>query len=63
MMTRKDFVLIAAALSDARGTAVTPSKLENDTIHEIYVSALADRLAEANPHFDRERFVFAARGG
>lgn len=46
-MTRKDYVLIAAALREAR-TVAEAARL------------LADQLAQDNPRFDRERFLKAA---
>lgn len=56
-MTRKDYVLIAAALRAARppGTALLAR------CHQADCDALviADRLAGDNPRFDRERFLKA----
>ena len=48
-MTRKDYVLIAEALRDARG-------LDDLGLRSVAVS-MADRLEEDNPRFDREKFL------
>ena len=65
-MTRKDYILIAAALKEAReaikekepdGTAEFEALLDG----VAYVAAyLSDALGRANPCFDRERFLRAA---
>lgn len=56
-MTRKDYILIAAALRDARQANSTAA-------HEIAISdaafILARSLANDNPRFDRARFLAAA---
>ncbi len=49
-MTRKDYVLIAAALNSCAQGA------DKSTV----VYQLADALARDNPRFDRERFLKAA---
>ncbi len=59
-MTRKDYVLIAEALKNARpdphGTTI--SRHRYDGWH-VSACALADALANDNPRFDRERFLKA----
>ena len=46
-MTRKDFVLIAEALVEAKANI-------------IQVNIIAKALKKTNPRFDRDRFVLAA---
>lgn len=63
-MTRKDYVLIAAALREAR-IAVRekePEESHRDLLDGIAYAAdyLADALGQGNPRFDRERFLAAA---
>jgi len=59
-MTRKDYVLIAAALREARSNYSLP----NVAIYHNGIDNAAHRLADAlgrdNPRFDRERFLDAA---
>lgn len=58
-MTRKDYVLLAAALREAR-VEVTSNELY--TVFKGWkraVDALADALAKDNPRFDRDRFLAA----
>jgi hypothetical protein len=62
-MTRKDYILIAAALKEARAqTPVTDNinhtfeLLGNSTAARV----IAHALAKDNPRFDRERFLEAA---
>lgn len=57
-MTRKDFEAIAAILRDhipVQGEAV-------DITHADLTSDLADYFKDANPRFDRARFILAANG-
>lgn len=54
VMTRKDFELIAGVLA-----SLDPDVLTNEQ-HQWIAEAFADRLAETNPNFDRERFMAAA---
>ena len=58
-MTRKDYILIAAALRDARTYAAQHPEQFAD-VGVTIVHTLADRLANDNPRFDRERFLKAA---
>lgn len=58
-MTRKDYVLIAAALKDAR--ASTPEA--NHVGVDVAASNIAHALARDNPRFDRARFLKAAGVG
>jgi len=55
-MTRKDYILIAAALANER----TPFMVEHHkyALDNIALT-LADALATTNPRFDRERFLKA----
>ncbi len=61
-MTRKDYVLIAAALRDTLLIdCPTESYLQGaKAAHVSAVTRLADSLARDNPRFDRERFLKAA---
>ena len=54
-MTKKDFILIAAALK-----ATQPSYAARAQVaHDITINAIADALATTNPLFDRARFLAA----
>lgn len=56
-MTRKDYVLIAAALADAKlHRAVRPDAIIQ---HSTDCNYLAAALSQDNPRFDRERFLKA----
>jgi hypothetical protein len=64
-MTRKDYVLIAAALKDARPIPKHElyaldhnERLCADTYRNV-ARSIADALAKDNPRFDRERFLTA----
>jgi len=64
-MTRKDYVLIAAALKAARdGYDYIPAlEFEGSPIETALndaAGAIAAALARDNPRFDRERFLKAA---
>lgn len=65
-MTRKDYVLLAAALKGAYGEASSPHPhAAHDALGRhagvtIAVVRLADALGRDNPRFDRERFLKAA---
>ena len=52
-MTRQDFQLIADVLSD-------PTLHLQGSKQRALASRFADKLAETNPRFDRERFMRAA---
>ncbi len=56
-MTRKDYVLIAAALRDALKYCETDNQARGV---QRAVGALAVALASDNAQFDRQRFVTAA---
>ena len=56
-MTRKDYVLIAAALKDARPYAA--NQTASDVLANVAAN-LADMLKRENPRFDRTRFMAAA---
>lgn len=53
-MTRKDYVLLAAAIKAA---SAAPGYAERNA---FVAHAIADALARENPRFDRERFLRAA---
>lgn len=53
-MTRKDYVLIASAIREAR--------VSQDVDRENMAGAIAVKLAEDNPRFDREIFLLACLG-
>ena len=66
-MTRKDFILIAAALKAAGLEAASPHPVFSSAPahnrllgRDICAVRLADALARDNPRFDRERFLKAA---
>lgn len=52
-MTRKDYILIAAALKQAY------DHMPDSCVHNMYVDYIADALAQDNPRFDRARFLAA----
>jgi hypothetical protein len=54
-MTRKDYILIAAALK-----AVPTHPDTHARTHELAALELVWRLQQDNPRFDRERFLRAA---
>lgn len=59
MMTRTDYIQIAAILTETRGWARDRANTQ-PTIDHI-TRELADLMAASNPHFDRKRF-YAATG-
>lgn len=61
-MTRKDYILIAAALRDAvLVNCPTQAHLDGATAARANAALiLCDKLARDNPRFDRERFLKAA---
>ena len=52
-MTRKDYVLLAAAIASA------DCYDDGELIGPAVVQAIADALAQDNPRFDRDRFLTA----
>jgi hypothetical protein len=58
-MTRKDYVLIAAALK-AANTPFCNYGADGKTAHANCAHQIADMLARDNPRFDRTRFLAAA---
>lgn len=56
-MTRKDYVLIAAALKQAHDVSTIADRAYGV---ERAAIMLADALASTNPRFDRERFLKAS---
>ena len=61
-MTRKDYILIAAAiretlLTDPK-TGIVPPDREAAATHRVALR-LADQLRQDNPRFDRTRFMAA----
>lgn len=61
-MTRKDYILIAAALKDARDDIKDKEFPPRDLWDGLDYGCewLADALGRDNPRFDRERFLRAA---
>jgi hypothetical protein len=61
-MTRKDYILIAAALRDVMLIDCQSAEYLNGVraAHASAAQRLADVLARDNPRFDRERFLKAA---
>lgn len=57
-MTRKDYILIAAALRDT--LLINAPIVVWRAAHASVAHRLADALARDNPRFDRERFLKAA---
>lgn len=51
-MTRKDFQLIADAISEL-------NNYDGDDAYSYIANVFADRLADTNPRFDRNRFLEA----
>lgn len=67
-MTRKDYVLIAKAISDALDTLDdAPNAVELMEDAQASISILIDQLAKAlatdNPRFDADRFRLACKTG
>lgn len=61
-MTRKDYILIAAALREAERHALgCRYKASAADMREVTAHFLADALERDNPRFDRGRFLTAAR--
>jgi hypothetical protein len=60
-MTKKDFILIAAALKSARvnNSLNNPNKALYNNGVDNATSFMADALATTNPLFDRARFLAA----
>jgi hypothetical protein len=61
-MTRKDFVLIAAALKDSRPVSPMWPASAREAANEVIDRAsvrFCNELAATNPRFDRERFLKA----
>ena len=57
-MTKKDYIKIAAALTEERLWGTTTVK--NEVIDDVAIS-LADIFASDNPNFDRLRFLAACQ--
>lgn len=58
-MTRKDYVLIAAALHQARARQFQADRAQGFEAIGHAADILADVLAKDNPRFDRSRFLAA----
>lgn len=56
-MTRKDYILLAAAIRACRFDGMDPVRA---AIHADYANRVSDALAQDNPRFDRGRFLAAA---
>jgi hypothetical protein len=61
-MTRKDYILIAAALKEAAADILNKECPVQDLLDgkDYAAEHIADALARDNPRFDRERFLKAA---
>ena len=59
-MTRKDYILIAAALKEALPPDTMPFPVSGPEMHADIAENLCRALARDNPRFDRERFLRAA---
>jgi hypothetical protein len=60
-MTRKDYILIAAALNEAR-TQFPTERPDAEQQSEDDAYSVADALAKDNPRFNRARFLGACTG-
>lgn len=61
-MTRRDYVLLAAALA-AAARNLKDAGITDHSAHVAWcdcAASVADALAKDNPRFDRERFLTAA---
>jgi hypothetical protein len=61
-MTKKDYQLIAEALTNSRCPKVGPKDrgaAEINTVVDDVVRQLAEALSKDNPRFDRQRFLAA----
>ena len=58
-MTRRDYVLIAAAMRHALESAGPLAGRAFTVAHRITAGHLADALERENPNFDRARFLEA----
>ena len=63
-MTRKDYVLLAEALADARRIALQSENSPENTAAGVVLASLtlAQILQNENPRFDRARFLAACGG-
>jgi len=61
-VTRKDYVLIAAALAEARNYSISRSAHPESYFHgcDAVAYEIANSLGKDNPRFDRARFLKAA---
>lgn len=59
-MTKKDYILIADALREARDGTVFWSGAPDEVIN-LVANRIADKLQADNPRFDRKRFLEATR--
>lgn len=60
-MTRKDYVMIAAALWRSKPLAILNPRMDavRQSVYEMAVRNIADALAADNAAFDRARFLKA----
>lgn len=56
-MSRKDYILIAAALKQALDEGLIEYNASRETMSVAHI--MADKLRHTNPRFDRERFLKA----
>ena len=57
-MTKKDYILIAAALKQARAEFPT---MKQNAAHDYVASVMCKALCTTNPRFDSGRFLAACR--
>lgn len=61
-MTRKDYILITAALRDTRSASLAQPTPQRKIV-DLVCENIADALASNNPRFDRDRFLLACGVG
>lgn len=62
MMSKKDYIALAAALKSARVTYSFKNAVIYNNAVDNAVARIADHCAQDNPRFDREKFEAACGG-
>jgi hypothetical protein len=62
-MTRKDYVLLASAISAVRQYSYLSGVPQFEAGIDQITGAISEVLKQDNPRFDRERFITATMGG
>lgn len=62
MVSRKDYVAIAALVRDLADTTSDPTQAVDIAVRDL-IDGLANLFAGDNPNFNREKFIHAALGG